>query len=293
MKLPQQLTAQIEAHTKSPFVIKDSRSAPGGCINQSMLVSDGHTTFFVKLNSPDKLPMFTGEALGLAELHKAGAMRVPQVIAYGNDAGYAWIILEKIDFAAATPQSPQKAGELLAKLHFCRANEFGWQHENTIGSTPQINTPGNDWSEFWKTTRLGVQIKFAQQNGYRGRVVDVTEKLIDGCHCLLGHKPAASLLHGDLWSGNLAYDSNGEPVIYDPAVYYGDCETDLAMTELFGGFSNSFYSAYKNSMPLDSGYSVRKRLYNLYHILNHMNMFGGGYESQAIAMAESLLAEIS
>jgi len=177
-------------------------------------------------------------------------------------------------------------------MHQIRAVRFGWSMDNTIGSTPQINDWTTEWSEFWKKYRFGYQINLAEKNGYSRQLIDKASRLTEECQQFFTHNPFPSLMHGDLWSGNLSFDEKGRPAIYDPAVYYGDREADLAMTELFGGFNRSFYDAYNQTFPLDTGYPLRKRLYNLYHILNHMNLFGGGYEHQALSMTESLLAEL-
>ena len=178
-------------------------------------------------------------------------------------------------------------------MHKVKQPYFGWQMDNTIGSTPQINDQTHDWLTFWREQRLGQQLKFAAQNGYSGRIQSRGEKLMDELDKLLeNHQPHPSILHGDLWGGNAAADENGQPVIYDPACYYGDRETDLAMTELFGGFGRDFFAAYNAIYPVDSGYSTRKTLYNLYHILNHLNLFGGGYMGQAESMIDQLLSEI-
>ena len=292
MQLSDGIIQQIQHYTGQSFTPVNSKQAFGGSINQAFTVSDGTRDFFVKTNSPQKLDMFEAEALGLEELRKANSIRIPHVIGYGNDRKTAWIILEKIHFGGGNHQSALDAGRQLAQLHSKTAQLFGWQHQNTIGATPQDNTPEHDWIDFWKSRRLGTQLEFAEQKGYRGTVIDICTELTERCDSFIDHKPAASLLHGDLWSGNLSYDNVGRPVIFDPAVYYGDHETDLAMTELFGGFHASFYSAYREVKPIDSGYSVRKRLYNLYHILNHMNLFGGGYEGQAVSIAQGLLAEL-
>jgi fructosamine-3-kinase len=177
-------------------------------------------------------------------------------------------------------------------MHRVTGRSFGWRRDNTIGSTPQPNTPGNDWIAFWREQRLGFQLRLAERNGLSSALQAKGERLLERLEAFFrGYAPAPSLLHGDLWGGNHGYTVSGEPVVFDPAVYYGDREADLAMTELFGGFGAGFYAAYKEVWPLDSGYAVRKQLYNLYHVLNHANLFGGGYASQAEAMMERLLAE--
>jgi fructosamine-3-kinase len=173
------------------------------------------------------------------------------------------------------------------------ADQFGWHRDNTIGSTPQPNRRNRDWAQFWAGQRLDFQLRMAAANDAGARLVARGERLLEALPALLErHRPPASLLHGDLWSGNYAYTRDGEPAIFDPATYYGDRETDLAMTELFGGFPREFYAAYQSAWPLDAGYATRKRLYNLYHVLNHFNLFGGGYLAQAQGLIDGLLSEV-
>jgi fructosamine-3-kinase len=183
-----------------------------------------------------------------------------------------------------------QAGRVLACLHRCTATDFGWHRENTIGSTPQHNTRARDWVAFWRERRLGFQLDLAARNGYGRALLDSGERLMSVLDGLIGHRPVASLLHGDLWGGNIGASRDGEPVIFDPAVYFGDRETDLAMTELFGGFGSDFYAAYREAWPLPPEYATRKTLYNLYHVLNHLNLFGGGYLTQAKGMMDRLVA---
>jgi fructosamine-3-kinase len=184
----------------------------------------------------------------------------------------------------------RELGRALAALHRVTAHEHGWSRDNTIGATPQANAPCGDWAEFWRERRLGFQLRLAAANGHR---LAQGERLMEKLPAFFsGYRPAPSLLHGDLWAGNAAATAAGEPVVFDPAVYYGDREADMAMTELFGGFPRSFYEAYGSEYPLDAGYAVRRDLYNLYHVLNHLNLFGGGYRSQAERMIGQLLARI-
>ena len=178
-------------------------------------------------------------------------------------------------------------------MHRITTDRFGWWRDNTIGSTTQVNTQEDNWLDFWRDHRLGFQLDLAERNGGGKRLRDSGEALMDSLPALLQGQPVeASLLHGDLWSGNYFYTTGGQPAIFDPAVYYGDREADIAMTELFGGFGRDFYAAYRNAWPLDDGYSMRKTLYNLYHVLNHFNLFGGGYLSQAGTMIDQLLSEV-
>jgi len=203
------------------------------------------------------------------------------------------MVLEKHSLGSGNTQTDQLLGHQLAELHKKQQARFGWQQNNTIGSTAQINETSDDWISFWCENRLGFQLSLAKKNGYAGKLIRSGEKLSESLdYFFSSHSPHASLLHGDLWSGNASVTDQGEPIIFDPACYYGDRETDIAMTELFGGFGSSFYSAYNESYPLHSDYRIRKTLYNLYHILNHLNLFGEGYLHQAQNMIDSLLSEI-
>jgi protein-ribulosamine 3-kinase len=172
-------------------------------------------------------------------------------------------------------------------------SRFGFATNNFIGTTSQPNDWKVDWIDFWREQRLGFQLRLAAQNGYGGQLQRLGDKLMDALPAFFAsHTPQPSLLHGDLWSGNHAFLADGTPTIFDPATYYGDRECDLAMTELFGGYSTDFYSAYRAAYQLDAGYARRRELYNLYHILNHANLFGGGYARQAEQMMQRLLADI-
>jgi fructosamine-3-kinase len=183
-------------------------------------------------------------------------------------------------------------GRALAAMHRTTDQRFGWRRDNFIGATPQSNRGNDDWTGFWRDARLVPQLALAGRNGLGSRLIDAGERLANMLPRLLaGHAPQASLLHGDLWSGNAAFLADGSPVLFDPAVYFGDREADLAMTELFGGFPRSFYASYSEAWPLDPGYELRRDLYNLYHVLNHANLFGGGYAAQAAALIGRLLAE--
>ena len=286
-----QIAEQIAAAGGQPFRPTAPRSVGGGCINTAAVLGDGEHTYFVKVNSADGLPMFEAEAAGLAEIASTHTVRVPLPLCTGLAAGEAFIAMEHIALTGRSTKGAAKAGELLAAMHRATRPAFGWDRDNTIGSTPQENAPDDDWASFWHHRRLRFQLDLAAANGYRGPLQDRGRRLLEVFPKLIDHAPSPSLLHGDLWGGNLGFDRAGDPVIYDPAVYYGDREADLAMTELFGGFGADFYAAYRDAWPLDPGYRTRKDLYNLYHVLNHLNLFGGGYRGQAEAMMGRLLAE--
>lgn len=273
-----------------PFTATSTEPAGGGCINEALVLHGNGERYFVKLNRRDRAAMFVAEAEGLRELHAADAIRVPQPICSGV-SGRAFLVLEYLELGAGGGTSQERLGHRLAALHRRTHTKFGWRRDNTIGSTPQANTEHEDWIEFWRTQRMLPQLRLAAEHGH-ARALTRATRLLERLHSLYtDYRPMPSLLHGDLWSGNYGVLTDGEPVIFDPAVYYGDREADLAMTELFGGFGARFYAAYNEAWPLDSGYEVRKDLYNLYHVLNHLNLFGGGYLQQATRLIDRLLSE--
>lgn len=291
---------EISAVIGEIFRIKEHTNIAGGDTNQayriSGVVGEGSRSkkihFFVKINQ-QQLDMFAAEAAGLQELEKAHAIRVPHVICNGIEANQSYLVLENLSLVTATTDAAKILGQQLAALHKNTSAQFGWSRDNTIGATVQINSNTDTWIDFWREHRLGFQLDLAKQNGASHTLCIKGADLLNNlAYFFTAYKPKASLLHGDLWSGNYGYLKSGEPVIFDPAVYYGDRETDIAMTELFGGFPAGFYSAYNEVWPLDEGYQQRKILYNLYHILNHFNLFGGGYAMQAENMIDSLLKNI-
>lgn len=284
------ISTQIEQATGQPFVLRTEQAVGGGCINRASRVGDGEREFFVKLNSARYGDMFEVEYLSLLEMAASKTIRVPEPVCHGEADGQAFLVLEYLPLKGRP--DPQLQGQQLAAMHRHFGERFGWQRDNTIGSTPQYNQPGDNWVTFWREQRLLPQLQLAQQNGY-GRSLGIMDRLLaDFPRLFSDYQPQPSMLHGDLWGGNAAALADGTPVIFDPAFYYGDRETDIAMTTLFGGFSPAFYDAYNESWPLDPGYPGRKHLYNLYHLLNHLNLFGSGYLGQAIASAERVLAEI-
>jgi fructosamine-3-kinase len=248
---------------------------------------------FVKVASDAAAPMLAGEAQGLAELARARALRAPRVLACGSCGTRAFLALEWLEAGASGALTEERLGAGLAAQHQVTSQDFGWSRDNTIGSTPQANGWLASWSEFFREHRLRPQLSLAVANGFGSLLEAPGERLLAGVEALLGsHRPAASLLHGDLWGGNWLATIDGDPAIFDPAVYYGDREADLAMTHLFGGFGPHFYRAYAAAAPLPPGAGLRRELYNLYHVLNHANLFGGGYARSARGMMERLLAEL-
>lgn len=286
------IAAHVAAAAAHPFKPNAPSSVGGGCINSAYVLRDRDHCYFVKLNHGSLLPMFEAEAAGLAEMAATHTLRVPWPLCTGVAGGQAYIVMEQVPMGDRGGDGLVQAGRELAAMHRTTRSDFGWERDNTIGSTPQSNKLASDWVSFWRDRRLGFQLELAADNGFGGRLQDLGERLLAGLPALLDHDPRPSLLHGDLWGGNMGFDGDGNPVIFDPAVYYGDREADLAMTELFGGFGGNFYAAYEEAWSLDAGYRVRKNLYNLYHILNHLNLFGHSYLGQARGMMERLLAEL-
>lgn len=283
-----EIDTQISQATGEQFQTQQRRSVGGGCINQGYCLTDGKQTFFVKLNQASQVAMFEAEALGLEQMYDTATIRVPLPICFGIAGNSCYIVLEWLEMGRGNSQSSQEMGRKLAQMHKkSLGKRFGWDINNTIGSTPQINTWTENWVEFFTKHRLGYQFQLAKRRG--GSFPQADELLNAIPELLAGHEVQPSLVHGDLWGGNAGFMDNGEPVIFDPATYYGDREVDIAMTEVFGGFPAAFYQGYNEVFALDDGYEKRKILYNLYHILNHFNLFGGGYGSQANGMISRVL----
>ncbi|NEQ49045.1 MAG: fructosamine kinase family protein [Leptolyngbya sp. SIO3F4] len=285
-----EITAQISQVTGQSFQGKNISSVGGGCINQAYSLRDGQTTFFVKLNQASKLAMFEAEFAGLKEMFSSQTIRVPRPVCTGLSGANSYIVMEWLELGHRG-NAWAAMGRDLAAMHRVSSDlGFGWHRTNTIGETNQPNEWQESWLAFWRDQRLGHQFRLAKR---RGGSFPQYQTLLDVLPELLsGHDPMPSLVHGDLWSGNAAITAAGQPVIFDPATYYGDREVDLAMTELFGSFPRDFYEAYEAAYPLSDGYGTRKVLYNLYHIVNHFNLFGGGYAAQANRMIQHLLAKI-
>lgn len=286
-----EISRAISVASGEAFQVSSQSSAAGGCINRSLALNgvDGRR-FFVKINQAAQLTMFEAEAAGLAELIDAQAIRTPRPVTHGLAGEQSFLAMEWLGLSQHGDS--RKLGEQLATLHRKTWRAFGWWRDNTIGSTYQANPATNDWVDFYRDQRLRPQLDLAARHGAASGLIDGGERLIAYLNDFFtGYTPQPSLLHGDLWSGNTGF-SEGAPVIFDPAVYYGDRETDIAMTELFGGFTEAFYAAYNAAWPLDPGYSTRKRLYQLYHLLNHFNLFGDAYARQAQTVIDRLLAEV-
>lgn len=287
-ELQPQLAAWLSEKTHSPFHIENATAVQGGCIHKTYVVEGGGQSFFVKINAASKHDVFESEADGLDALTMAGAIRAPRPLGCGQIGDQSFLAMERLRFGSSDTGGWAKMGQQLAALHRCTGEAFGWARDNYIGASPQANRRSDDWVEFFREQRLRPQFAMARSQGFQlaneARLLDALPTLLDG------HRPEPSLLHGDLWSGNAGFLEDGQPVVFDPASYFGDRETDLAFSEFFGGFPADFYEAYKAAWPLPAGYAQRKELYNLYHVLNHANLFGGGYARQAQQMIDGLLA---
>ena len=287
------VAAAIAGRTGSPFNLVSANPVSGGSIHRAWHIHDGRRHYFLKTGGIAAVPMFAAEAQGLQALSAAGAVRTPAFVTLGQTAGEAFLVLEYLDLATLDQTGGARLGAAMAGLHRVIGHSFGWTGDNFIGATPQHNAPLPGWPHFFGERRLRPQLQIALQSGMDKTLVAKGYAVIERLGGLfIDYQPAPSLLHGDLWSGNAAQCRDGVTVIFDPACYYGDRETDIAMAELFGGFPANFYAAYRAAWPLDSGYETRKPLYNLYHILNHFNLFGSAYLGQAQRMIERLLAEL-
>lgn len=284
--LPAGLQRSLEETLRSlgdPSAIQSARGVGGGCIHQTMCLDTLANRYLLKWNPSPAAAMYRAEAQGLAALYAVGAVRTPQVLACVEppDAP-AYLLLEWIE-PAGQAWDAARLGEELAELHrLGTAAAYGFDADNFIGSTPQSNRWQPDWVTFFREERLRPQMMLAARNGLlpsdrRRRL----ERLMDRLDALLGNvKRRPALLHGDLWAGNVIGAANGQPVLIDPAVYYGDREAELAFTRLFGGFSLRFYQAYQSTVPLPADAAERVDLYNLYHLFNHLNLFGEMYAGE-------------
>jgi len=264
-----------------------SQSLAGGCISNAYKINtDTGENYFLKYNPSLNSDMFIKEAHGLLELNKAGVIKIPDVICYNKD----YILLELIVAGSKQNKFSEDFGRKFALLHKFTSEFYGFNEDNYIGSNPQQNIPEenekHDWTKFFFNKRILFQLQIAEETGNSTselrKAIAVLENKIEEIVVDNGEKP--SLLHGDLWGGNYLINEKGYACLIDPAIYYGNREADLAMTKLFGGFDSRFYEAYNEAFPLPDGYAYRENIYKLYHVLNHLNLFGVGYYSQAMSL---------
>lgn len=279
----------ISDETGEPFSPQENRALGGGCIHNAQLLRDGDRRYFVKTNRIAMLPAFRAEWQCLDAIRSTCTIRVPKPVAIGETGGHAFLVLEYLEMMRAPESAQAILGEQIAAMHRTTGEAYGWPSDNFLGTSVQKNTWSEDWCAFWIESRLRPQIDAARKRGLDLHRFPDWESV---CRRILrGHHPSPSLLHGDLWGGNMAALDDRTPVVFDPACYYGDRETDIAFTRMFGGFSNAFHRSYQRSWPFPSGHEARERLYNLYHELNHYNIFGGNYGQQALNTLRTLVTE--
>jgi protein-ribulosamine 3-kinase len=291
VKLPEKVQSAVESAASSlsgqGARIADVRAVSGGCISPAARIQlETGAAFFLKWGDAGSLGRLEEEARALSALRATGCVRVPEVLGVSENAAAPWLLLDWLEPGAATARTWKALGAALACMHRSTAAAYGWERANFIGSLPQENEWQTDWSGFWRDRRLDPQLQLAYRGGHftpadRKRF----DKLIAQMERHLHVTEPPSLLHGDLWNGNVHVLQDGSAALIDPSSYYGHREVDIAMTELFGGFGGAFYDAYAEAWPLEQGYdSMRRWIYQLYYVLVHVNLFGGSYVRSAMGL---------
>ncbi|WP_070971454.1 fructosamine kinase family protein [Vibrio sonorensis] len=285
----QSIAKQLSETLLFNFEIKEKLRVSGGDINECYMISDGEQRYFVKTNDRTFLPKFELEGESIKALRQSSTVFVPELVHVGQTKEASFLIL---NYLPTKPLDDAKNsfefGKQLAQLHnWGEQKEYGFDQDNYIGETLQPNPWHKKWGRFFSEQRIGWQLQLVREKGVDlVDIADFTRLVHDR---LAHHNPSPSLLHGDLWHGNVANSAFG-PICYDPASYWGDRECDIAMTELFGGFQPEFYQGYESVSPLSFSYGERKDIYNLYHILNHYNQFGGHYLDEAQSLINKILS---
>jgi fructosamine-3-kinase len=273
------ISERISECIQQDFICDDIREVKAGDSHKAYKISDGKQHFFVKINEKIHLTNFEVEVDGLEHLSNTQLFKVPNFICTGLVSNHSFLVLEYINMSQGNEQSWFHFGQTLAELHKTQTQQmYGWQEDNFIGLTPQSNLWQKKWSCFFAEQRIGFMLQLLSEKGLALANIDTVVESIKSL--LTGHNPKPSMLHGDLWQGNAGFHKN-QPVLFDPAFYFGDRETDLAMTELFGRFPVHFYQGYADIWPLEVDYEYRKPIYQLYHVLNHALLFGGHYIESA------------
>ncbi|WP_199608651.1 fructosamine kinase family protein [Flocculibacter collagenilyticus] len=280
------IAQQISEHINTTFIISEKHQLSGGDVNLAYKINDERHTFFIKINEKHYLDNFNAEAFSLEKLTATRSVKVPEVILTGSTLNNAYLVTEFLPFNEKKCNWSLLASQLAACHQSVEQEMFGWDDDNFIGHTPQPNCWKKKWCSFFAEQRIGWQLQLLEEQNIH--LLDINEITSFIKNKLASHQPTPSLLHGDLWRGNLSF-CDGNPVIFDPACYFGDREVDIAMTELFGRLPDEFYATYNEILPLSDGYQTRKEIYNLYHILNHALMFKGHYIQQAKAMITKIL----
>lgn len=297
MSLPEAVRARVEARFGP---VRGARPVGGGCINPSLRLELGNGPAFLKYNTGAPPGLFAVEARGLDALRRAaaGALRVPEVLAAWDPAREGvpgepgWLLLEWVEPGPRGAAFDERLGRGVAALHRAPGGGWGWEEDGFIGPLPQRNPAAASWAELWRDHRLEPRLRAARDAGHQVGAAEEWERLLAALPELLApaEEDGPSLLHGDLWSGNVASGPAGEPCLVDPAAYRGHREADLAMTELFGGFGPRFHAAYAEAWPLRPGYrEARRAVYQLYYLLVHVELFGGGYAARTRAALRAAL----
>lgn len=280
------ISEEISKSLDKEFICDDIREISSGHSHKAYRITDGRLRFFVKTNKKACQGIFQAESDSLAHLQKAQLFKTPKVICSGCVGEHAFLVLEFLSLTEGNPENWYQFGQMLAKQHKNHTqNMYGWQEDNFIGLTQQANKWNKKWNHFYAEQRIGFMLQLLAEKGHQ--LANINKVVTAVSHLLSGHSPESSMLHGDLWNGNCGFHKN-TPTVYDPALYYGDRETDLAMTELFGRFPDEFYQGYEDTWPLDRGYEYRKPVYQLYHVLNHALLFGGHYLQSAQATLKNM-----
>ncbi|MEL6366955.1 MAG: fructosamine kinase family protein [Pseudomonadota bacterium] len=266
------------------------RRVAGGDTAAAFCVETDEGRFFAKRTSLDCQSQLTSEAFALTRIAETGSIVVPAVTFCDASGSEVWLVLEWLNLRALDSVTEPALGRALASLHRNSDSAFGWPETNWLGGSLQFNATTDSWSDFFSTQRLEPQLKWAIDQGYDGRLQRQGRRLLDRLPGLLSaHHPEPALVHGDLWSGNAAATESGVPIVFDPAAHFADRESDLAMMRLFGGFGPSCFAGYAEAWPLPDGHEHRVRLYQLYHLLNHLNLFGSGYLPRCLSVMQSLI----
>ncbi len=271
------------------FDSQKAHAIQGGDINHCYRVTIANEPLFLKTNTATCYPLFRTEQYALLQIIGCSTLLCPKPIICDQTTNSSFLLMQHIDLKwDATKEF--YLGEQLAKMHKVVSNSYGWQEDNFIGLTTQLNSHQCQWHSFWIENRIKPQRELARANRCPGHTLKLIELAEEHSQAILqNHQPAPSFLHGDLWQGNVSFSKNGEAIIFDPASYFGDRETDIAMTELFGGFSENFYAGYNKEWALNKGYQTRRAIYQLYHVINHFNLFGSPYDNQAASLCKHIL----
>ena len=282
--------AVLEEWLKTGTDITATRPLGGGDINYALMLETTSGRFFMKYNSASRYPgMFRAEAGGLQLMKTTSSVAVPEVIGFGDDGKDAFLLLQYLEPGHRSDKMMEEAGRLLSLMHRHSSPTFGLDTDNYIGSLPQKNTRYTTWAEFFAVCRIEPMLRMARDKGL------LEQRILKGFSSLLARldelvpAEAPALVHGDLWGGNYLPCADGKVYLIDPAVYYGHREMDLAMTLLFGGFPEAFYEGYHSEYPLQSGWRQRTDIHNLYPLLVHVNLFGGGYVASVASIVKRFI----